>query len=102
MSKGYSGLLQAFKVVITEKRFKSGIVDVEIISERVKGLDLREHKLKYKPLSAKQRKEIADKIEKRTATRAEYKHYDWDRRFSERMKKGIINFWNEEKKSIVW
>ena len=68
-----------------------------VIAERVKGLDLTPHPITQKQLSSKQRKRIKDKIENRTATREEYKMLNWDKRLSKRRKKGVDEFWKNEK-----
>lgn len=67
-----------------------------LIAARVLGLDLREHPLTRKQLSSKQRKEIKKRIEARTATHEEYKHYLWDQRLRNRRKAGVDMFWAEE------
>ena len=58
------------------------------------------HKLPYQPLSKAQRKEIQKKIRNRTATKFEYKHFDWDRRFQNRRQRGVKRFWRGEKNRI--
>ena len=65
------------------------------------GLDLQPHPIKNKQLSAKQRAKIKSKIDARTATREEYKRYQWDQRFSKRRKAGINRFWSQERERII-
>ena len=73
----------------------------EIISERVKGLDLSEHQLTNKQLSPKKMSEIKSKIDNRTATKAEYEAYEWNKRFSARRREGVKQFWNQERERII-
>ena len=73
----------------------------EIISERVNGLDLSEHPLTNKQLSSKKMTEIKSKIDNRTATKAEYEAYEWNKRFSSRRREGVKQFWNQERERII-
>jgi len=94
MSKGKSGLFGG-TVGANEAVLSVGQV---IIASRVKGLDLREHP--RKSLSVKQRKLIKEKIDNRTATPSEYNQYMSDKRFSERRKTGVNEFWKQERRRI--
>ncbi len=67
-----------------------------VIAERVSGLDLREHPIRRKQLSAASRARIKKRIDARIATREEYEHYMWDTRLSKRRRTGVQNFWAEE------
>ena len=98
MSKSGSGLFGGTEG--SKKSLSSALKSSDVIRSRTKGLDLREHP-RTKSLTAKQRKEIRDKIEKRTATKEEFKLYDSDKRFAERRKMGVINFWNEEQMRVL-
>ena len=95
MSKGNSGL---FKGTIGEKSENNiGINElINIIKERTKDLDLREHPIKNKELSNKKRQEIEDKIDKKTATKKEYYIYTWDNRFKNRRQTAVDDFWDKE------
>lgn len=96
MSKPLSHL---FKGTKGEKAFYG---DAErVIAERAQGLDLREHPIKQKQLSAKERKSIAQKIRHRTATREEYVRYIWDKRFRKRRRQGVEDFYAEERKRLL-
>lgn len=64
-------------------------------------LDLREHPTKYKQLSSKKLKLLREKEAKRTLTKVEYKHKEWQRRLTARRDKGIKSFWKEERKRIL-
>lgn len=83
-----------------ERKFfaSQGQTEGDIIRDRVKGLDLREHPVKYKsPLS---RREIKEKISKRTASKDEYKKYNSMNRLDKRRKKGVNEFWKQERRRI--
>lgn len=83
-----------------ERRFlaSQGETGGDIINERVQGLDLREHAVKFK--STLSRRKIKDKIDKRTANRDEYKKYDALDRLAKRRKKGVNEFWKQERRRI--
>lgn len=95
MSKGNSGLfcgtVGANEAVLCQGQ--------GIIASRVKGLDLREHP-RENSLSAKRRKLIKEKIDNRTATKSEYYQYMSHKRFSERRKTGVNEFWKQERRRI--
>lgn len=91
MSKPLSGLFRGTR----GERFHMGDAET-VIAERAVGLDLREHPLQNRQLSAKQVKAIRAKIVNRTATREEYEAYMWQRRFSKRRRAGIDSFWEQE------
>ncbi len=55
----------------------------------------------YKPLTPKQKKEIKNKFKNRTATQDEYYHWNWDRKFNNRRKRGVNRFWSQEKKKLM-
>lgn len=95
MSKGISGLFGG-TAGANEAILYLG---QEIISSRVEGLDLREHP-REKALTPKQRKLIKEKIASRTATQSEYNLYMSDKRFSERRKTGVNEFWKQERRRI--
>lgn len=65
-----------------------------------KGLDLREHPTKYKQMSSQKLKNLREKEDNRTLTKAEYKHKEWQRRLSARRKEAITQFWKNERKLI--
>ena len=54
----------------------------------------------YTALTRKQRKTIERKIENRTATKQEYEHYQWNKRFANRRNRGVQRFWSEERKRL--
>lgn len=99
MSKGNSGL---FKGTIGEKNENNiGINEIiNIIKERTKDLDLREHPIKNKELSKKKMKEIREKIKHKTATKEEFHNYTWNNRFKKRRDTAVENFWEEESKRL--
>lgn len=71
----------------------------DIITERVSGLDLREHPIKSKsktPLKA-----INRKIHDRTATKAEYKKHYQASRLKDRRKKAVKDFWEDERERLM-
>ncbi|MBC6971801.1 cytoplasmic protein [Bacillus sp. Xin] len=72
-----------------------------IIAQRVKGLDLVEHPIPYKQLTAKKMKNLKLKIENRTITKEEYESYIWNKKFSVRRRKGVDEFWNQEQERIL-
>lgn len=96
MSKPESGLFSG----------TSGVLDFygdaeQLIAERVTGLDLSEHPIRRKQLSAKRKKEIRARIRRRTATREEYELYMWNKRLARRRKEGIDKFWDSERKLLT-
>ena len=95
MSKGNSGL---FKGTIGEKNENNiGINEIiNIIKERTKDLDLREHPIKNKELSKKKMKEIREKIKHKTATKEEFHNYTWNKKIDKLRKEAVKNFWVEE------
>jgi len=44
----------------------------------------------YNPLTPKQKRELNNKIQNRTATQDEYNHWDWDRRFNNRRRTKVV------------
>lgn len=96
MSKGNSGL---FKGTVGEKSENNiGINElINIIKERTKDLDLREHPIKNKELSKKKMKEIRKKIKKRTATKEEFHNYTWNKKIDKHRKEAVSHFWEEER-----
>lgn len=83
-----------------ERKFKAAHEKNEgdIIKERVKGLDLREHPVKYK--SSLSYKAIKKKMENRTATKDEIKKFYSMDRLAKRRKKGVKEFWKQERRRI--
>ncbi|AWC32959.1 hypothetical protein CG482_011495 [Bacillus cytotoxicus] len=73
----------------------------DVIAERVKDFDLREHPVSYKQLSAKKMKELKLKIENRTITKEEYQSYIWNKKFARRRDKGVVEFWKQERIRIL-
>lgn len=71
-----------------------------IIVSRTAGLDLREHP-REKSLTKMQKKEIKNKIASRTATKKEYKKFESDKRFGERRKEGVNQFWKQERRRLL-
>ena len=74
---------------------------VNTISERTKGLDLKEHPSVHRQLSSKKMKALEKKVESRQATKEEYKEYQWNVRFRERRKKGVKRFWRQERERLL-
>ena len=74
---------------------------INTISSRAKGLDLREHPTIHKQLSKSKMDALAAKIEKRQASKQEYKEYQWNKRFRERRKKGVERFWRQERERLL-
>jgi len=73
----------------------------EVIAARIINLDIREHPVTRKQLSNKRRKALKAKIKNRTATKEEYRAFDWDRRFARRRREGVNRFWKQEAKRII-
>lgn len=96
MSKPLSGLFRGTR----GERFHTGDVEA-VIASRAAGLDLREHPLDRKQLSARQVRAIRAKIASRTATREEYEAYEWSKRFGERRRKGVSEFWRQERERLL-
>ena len=93
MSKGSSGLFHG----TTGDRHQSSAEHT--IASRTAGLDLREHP-RGKSLSARQSRQVRNKITARTATKNEYRQYMSDKRFAERRKAGVNEFWKQERRRI--
>ena len=83
-----------------ERRFlaSQGQTESDIIRKRVQDLDLREHPVKHK--STLSRKKIKEKIDNRTATKDDYKKYYSLQRLAKRRKKGVNDFWKQERLRI--
>lgn len=73
----------------------------DIIASRVKSLDLREHPLKYKQLSAKKMNQLNKKVVSRTITKSEFRVYDSNKRLTRRRDRGVDSFWKQETKRIL-
>lgn len=95
MSKGNSGLFHG-----TIGDDFPNVLDSDIIAKRTAKFDLKEHPRKIKTLSLKQKRMIKEKIKNRTASMKEYKMLKSDERFAKRRKKGVAEFWKQEKKRI--
>lgn len=92
MSKPPSGLFSGTKGVL----LFYGDAE-EVIAGRVAGLDLREHPIGRKQLSAAKHRKIKEKIQERTATREEYELFEWDKRLKARRALGTQIFWDQER-----
>jgi hypothetical protein len=73
----------------------------EIISERTKELDTREHPSKYKQIGSKEKARLEAKEKARTITKEEYKTLDWNRKMSAKRSKGVREFWKQERKRLI-
>ena len=71
----------------------------DIIKDRVQGLDLRAHPVKYK--SSLSLKEIKKRILDRTASKDDFKKLDSHSRLDKRRKKGVNEFWKQERRRIM-
>jgi len=101
MSKPSSGHFNG----TTGKRIAQGISSTvskkrDIIAKKKSSLDLREHPTKYKQMSSKKLKNLREKEDKRTITKEEYKHKEWQKRLTKRRNKAIEDFWKEERRKI--
>ena len=97
MSKALSNL---FHGTTGERRFPMTRQQREddIIKDRTQGLDLHEHPVKFK--SSLSRKEIKKRIDNRSASRDDYKKYKSLERLALRRKKGVNQFWKQERRRI--
>ncbi len=68
----------------------------EIMAERTKGLDTREHPSKYKQISAKEKSRLESKVRDRTITKDEYKKLEWNKKISARRQDAVNEFWDQE------
>ncbi len=74
----------------------------DIIAERTKELDTKEHLIcKKQYLSYHQMKRIKEKIASRSATMEEYKNYEMTKRLNDRRKKAVDRFWRMEQKRLL-
>lgn len=71
----------------------------DIISERVKGLDLRSHPTKQ--MGSKRMTKVRSKINIRTATKDEYHLLRHTERLNERRHEGVRQFWEQERERIL-
>ncbi|MHC1748047.1 MAG: hypothetical protein AB9856_06605 [Cellulosilyticaceae bacterium] len=55
----------------------------------------------YNTLTRKKKKELKKKIADRIIKKDEYKHYEWDRRFTNRRNRGVKRFWSAERKRLL-
>ena len=68
----------------------------EIMAERTKGLDTREHPSKYKQISAKEKSRLESKVRDRTITKDEYKKLEWNKKISAKRQDAVNEFWDQE------
>ena len=68
----------------------------EIMAERTKDLDTREHPSKYKQISAKEKSRLESKVRDRTITKDEYKKLEWNKKISARRQDAVNEFWDQE------
>ncbi|WP_079710268.1 T7SS effector LXG polymorphic toxin [Paraliobacillus ryukyuensis] len=73
----------------------------DIIAERTKGLNLKEHPTTTKQMSSAKMKELKDKIDNRTITKQEYADYIWNKKFAKRRDKGVKEFWYQEQQRLL-
>ncbi|MBO4846659.1 MAG: hypothetical protein J5525_10170 [Lachnospiraceae bacterium] len=78
---------------LSQKKDSGGIINK-------KGLDTREHPTKYKQMSSKRIKALREKVDRRTITKTEYKHMEWQKRLTKRRNKAIKEFWKNERRLI--
>ena len=64
------------------------------------GSTVPQYSTPFQPLTPSQRSAIQARIDARTATRAEYQHLNWDRRFSNRRNRGVSRFWAQERRAL--
>ena len=83
-----------------DREFKNAQEQYEddIIKDRVRGLDLREHPVKHK--SSLSIKEIKRRINNRTATIEDYRKYDRMKRLSDKRKAAVNDFWEAERERL--
>lgn len=91
----FSGTTGAKKVSnsIMSNQFES-----DIIFERTNGLDLTAHPVKN--FSSTSLKTIKSKLNKRTASKEEYRKYNQNKRLSKRRSLGVEAFWKQERKRL--
>ena len=73
----------------------------QIIAARTAEVDLREHPITQKQLTAKRMKQLSVKVAARTATKAEYQTLMWNKRFKLRRKAGVDSFWEQERERLI-
>jgi hypothetical protein len=83
-----------------ERKFNNNQKQYEddIIKDRVRGLDLREHPVKHK--SSLSIKEIKRRIKDHTATKEDYRKYDRIKRLSVKRKTAVNDFWVAERERL--
>jgi len=73
----------------------------EIMVQRTKGLNLREHPPPHKQISNKKMKQLENKIDNRTITKVEYEQYTWNKKFAKKRRAGVTKFWDMEASRIL-
>lgn len=64
------------------------------------GCGVPQYDTPYQPLTPQQRRAIQNRVDSRQATRDEYQHLQWDRRFSNRRNRGVNRFWSQERRAL--
>ena len=64
------------------------------------GTTVPQYRTPFQPLTPNQRRGIQGRIDSRTATRNDYRHMEWDRRFSNRRNRGVSRFWAQERRAL--
>lgn len=104
MSKPQSGLFKNTTGYSHGKVFMNHNLDLNDIahmSDSGDNFDRREHPIPYKELSSKKLGQFREKELRRTLTKDEYKHKEWNRRFNNRKARGINAFWRKERQRIL-
>ena len=58
------------------------------------------YQVPHRPLSTAERRRVRRRVRQRTATRAEYERFEWDRRFGNRRRRGVDRFWSQERRRL--
>src|SRR5690625_2736710 len=77
MGKGVKGIDEINKEITDVHNVKEA---KDIIAERTKGLNIKEHPTTTKQMSSTKMKELKDKIDNRTITKQEYADYIWNKK----------------------
>lgn len=97
----YNSKKENIDLELDNKNAKDNLLPKQVIEQRSEVLDLKPHPSNNKQLSSAKMEEIKHKIDTRTATREEYKSYEWNKRIRKRRSDGVKKFWNQERERII-
>jgi hypothetical protein len=85
---------------ITKKEFEDHHRNKRKLEGTRRDLNVPQKGTPFQPLTPKQKANLKKKLKDRTITKQEYQQLQWDRRFSNRRKKGVDRFWSNERRKL--